>query len=63
MHIIKLISPVWNIRHKASLKNFFIGLIMIDGEEYVLMKRKNRHLTINTLYGEYYVRKSSHFSR
>ena len=58
MHIIKLISPVWSIRNKASLSNFFIGLVILNGEEYVLMKRKNLYLAVNTLYGEYYIRKS-----
>ena len=58
MHIVKIISPVWSIRHKASLKNFFLSLVVIDGEEYVLMKKTDRYSAVESQPGEYYIRKS-----
>ena len=59
MHTIKIISPIWSLRHKASLKNFFLSRVIVDEEEYFLMKRKNTHLSIHILYGEYFIRKNN----
>ena len=54
---IEIISPIWKIRHKATLKSYFMCFIIFNKKEYILMKRKNMLWTINPCFGSFYIRK------
>ena len=59
MNRLRFLSPIWGIRHKATLVNYLIAFVALEEEVFVLMKRKDVYNAVKTIKGDYYIRESN----